>query len=255
MGNKQKIIEIKNLSFSYAKDIKILEEIVFEMFDDDFVGLIGPNGGGKTTFLKIILGLLEPDSGEIKVFGKKPKEARREIGYIPQYSKIELDFPINVLEVILTGILGNKKIFSYYSKDDKKKALEVMHKVGIEDLKNKQIGELSGGQRQRVLIARALVRNPKLLILDEPTSNIDIPSEKNLFEFLKKINKKTAIIIVSHDISAISSFIRQIGCLNKTMYFHREGKINKKLLEAGYKCEIDLIGHGIPHRVFPEHKH
>ncbi len=253
---RNKIIEVKNLNFSYNKNIKVLEKVYFEMMEDDFVGLIGPNGGGKTTFLKILIGILKPDFGEVRVFGKSPKKARNDIGYVPQYAKIELDFPIKVIDVILTGILSRKRMFSRYSKIDKEKSLAAMQKVGIENLKNKQIGELSGGQIQRVLIARALVREPQLLILDEPTSNIDISSEKNLFEYLKEINSsKTAIIVVSHDIGAISPFIKQVGCLNKTMFFHREGTINEGLIKAGYKCDMDLIGHGMPHRVFPEHKH
>lgn len=252
---KEKIIEVKNLKFSYKKGVNVLDGINFKMYKNDFVGLIGPNGGGKTTFLKVVLGLLKQDSGSIKVFNMTPKKARSYMGYVPQYAKIDLDYPIDVYNVVLMGLLGRKSLLERYSKKDKEAALKVMEDMNILKLKNKQIGELSGGQRQKVLIARALVRKPRLLLLDEPTSGVDITSEMNLFEFLKRINREVGIIMVSHDIGAMSPYIKQVGCLNRTLYYHRDGKVNEELLKAGYHCDIDVVGHGIPHRVFPKHKH
>jgi len=185
------IITIKNLSFAYQKENNILENINLEVFGNDFLGIIGPNGGGKTTLLKIILGLLKPDEGNILVFNKKPKEARGLIGYVPQFLEIDLDCPVSVLDIVLTGVLSRKKIFQKYNNQDIESAKEVLDFVDLWNLKEKQIGELSGGQRggqrQRVYIARALIRKPKLLILDEPTASIDEKSERDFWGLLKEM--------------------------------------------------------------------
>ncbi|MBU1177978.1 ABC transporter ATP-binding protein [Patescibacteria group bacterium] len=247
------IVEINNLDFSYVKGTKVLENINLVVKPGDFLGIIGANGGGKTTLLKIILGLLSPDKGSTKVFDQSPKKARRQVGYVPQYAKIDLDYPINVQEVVLMGLLGNKKTWQRFIGSDKKKATAVLEKVGLVDLAKKRIGELSGGQRQRVLIARALVRDPKLLILDEPTSSVDTKAETDFFELLKKLNQEIAIIVVSHDIGMISPYINKIACLNKTLFLHDGGEINETMIKSGYKCDIELLGHGIPHRVLKKH--
>ena len=247
------IVTIKNLDFSYIKGVKVLDGVNLVIQPRDFLGLIGPNGGGKTTLLKIILGLLQLDKGTIKVFNQEPAAARGQIGYVPQYAKIDLDYPINTLEVVLMGLLGNKKILQRFNSQDKEQALGALAKVGMKDLAKKQIGELSGGQRQRVLIARALVREPKLLILDEPTSSVDTKAGSDFFELLKKLNRNIAIIVVSHDIGMISPYINKVACLNNTLYYHDSSEINEALIESGYKCDIELLGHGIPHRVLKKH--
>lgn len=251
--NADNVITIENLDFSYVRGVKILENINLTIKPGDFLGVIGANGGGKTTLLKIILGLLEPDKGSVKVFDQAPVAARRQVGYVPQYAKIDLDYPINVLDVVLMGLLGNKKVLRRFSRQDKKKVLDTLAKVGIEDLAKKQIGELSGGQRQRVLIARALVRSPKLLILDEPTSSVDAKAGSDFFELLKELNKEITIIVVSHDVGMISPYINKVACLNNTLYFHDSGEINEAVIKSGYKCDIELLGHGIPHRVLKKH--
>ncbi len=247
------IITIKNLSFAYQRENNILEDIDLEVFGNDFLGIIGPNGGGKTTLLKIILGLLKPDEGDVLVFDKKPKEARDLIGYVPQFLEIDLDCPVSVLDIVLMGILGRKKIFQKYNDQDLKLAEEALKFVDIYNLKNKQIGELSGGQRQRVYIARALIRKPKLLILDEPTASIDEKSEKDFWELLKEINKNSAIIIVSHDIGVIFKNVNKIACLNKQLYCHDATEITSEILDKTYKCDIEILGHGLPHRVLKKH--
>ena len=251
--NTENIVTIENLDFSYTKGVKVLENINLNIAARDFLGIIGANGGGKTTLLKIILGLLSPDKGAVEVFGQKPATARDRIGYVPQYAKIDLDYPINVLEVVLMGLLGGKKILQRFSRHDKKKALEALEKVGLAGLAKKQIGELSSGQRQRVLIARALVRDPKLLILDEPTSSVDTKAGSDFFKLLKELNQKIAIVVVSHDIGMISPYINKVACLNNTLYFHDSGEIDEALIKSGYKCDIELLGHGIPHRVLKKH--
>ena len=248
------IIAIKNLSFAYQRENNILENINLEVFGNDFLGIIGPNGGGKTTLLKIILGLLKPDKGDVLVFNKKPKEARDLIGYVPQFLEIDLDCPVSVLDIVLMGILNRKKIFQKYSEEDLKAAKQALDFVDLWNLKNKQIGELSGGQRQRVYIARALIRKPKLLILDEPIASIDEKSERDFWELLKEINKTAAIIIVSHDIGVIFKNVNKIACLNKELYCHDADEITQGMLDEAYKCDIELLGHGLPHRVLKKHK-
>jgi zinc transport system ATP-binding protein len=249
----QQIITIKNLSFAYQRENKILENIDLEVFRSDFLGIIGPNGGGKTTLLKIILGLLKQDKGTVSVFSKKPQKARDLIGYVPQFLEIDLDCPVSVLDIVLMGILSRKKIFQKYNDQDFKLAEEALKFVDLYNLKNKQIGELSGGQRQRVYIARALIRKPKLLILDEPTASIDEKSERDFWELLKEINRNTAIIIVSHDIGVIFKNVNKIACLNKQLYCHDADEMTQEILDKTYKCDIELLGHGLPHRVLRKH--
>ncbi|MFH1790028.1 MAG: ABC transporter ATP-binding protein [bacterium] len=209
------IITAQNISCSYNQAVDVLEDVSFNVQENDFIGLIGPNGGGKSTLLKLILGLIKPRQGTINVFGKEPASARDKIGYVPQYSRIDLDYPINVFDATISGLLGKKKLGSRYSKSEKDKAREVLREFELLNLRSRTIGELSGGQRQRVLIARALVRQPQLLLLDEPTSNVDIESGSNLYDLLNKLNKKMTIIIASHDIGAISRHINKIFCLNR----------------------------------------
>jgi len=211
------IIEADKINFFYNKNSSVLTDVSFLVFENDFVGLIGPNGGGKSTLLKIILGLLDPGSGIIEVFGKKGKDVRYKIGYVPQYSKIDLDYPISALEVVMSGFLGNKKLGNKFSKAEKDKAAQILQDLKLFSLKDMPIGELSGGQRQRIMIARALVREPKLLLLDEPTNNVDAESGRDFYEFLHELNDQMAIIVVSHDVDIISRYVKRIFCLNNKM--------------------------------------
>jgi len=214
------IIKADKVNFSYNKQNNVLTDVSFEIDKNDFIGLIGPNGGGKSTLLKIILGLLQQDNGSLKVFNEGNKEARSKIGYVPQYSKIDLDYPISVWEVVMSGFLGNKKIGSRFDKKEKYKAEDVLKNLNLFQLKDAAIGELSGGQRQRIMIVRALVREPKLLLLDEPTNNIDEASGRDLYELLHELNKTMAIITVSHDVDVISRHVKRIFCLNNKMACH-----------------------------------
>ena len=250
---KQEILRLEKLSFDYG-DHRVLEDINLTVYDDDFLGIIGPNGGGKSTLLKIMLGLLTPTEGNISLFNKNPKEGRKYVGYVPQYTLVDRNFPINVGQVILSGRIGHTDFLRRYSGADRKISDKAMDIMGIRNIRDTQIGKLSGGQLQRVLIARALATEPKLLLLDEPTSNIDVQAETDFYDFLHELSEKMAIILVTHDTGAISSHVKTIGCINKTLHYHGEKNISPQVFEKLYGCPIELIGHGIPHRVLQEHE-
>jgi zinc transport system ATP-binding protein len=216
----QSIIQADNINFSYNKQAPVLTDVSFDVFDKDYVGIIGPNGGGKSTLIKIILGLLTPDRGTITVFGTDCVTARDKIGYVPQYSRIDLDYPISAWDVVLSGFLGNQRIGTSLSAQEKEKAQKVLEDLKLTHLKDHAIGELSGGQRQRIMIARALVRDPELLLLDEPTNNVDESSGRDLYELLHVLNERMAIVTVSHDIEMISRHVKRICCLNTKMVCH-----------------------------------
>jgi len=245
------IVSLRNVYF-YIDETPVLEDINLSIHKNDFLAILGPNGGGKTTLLKIILGLIKPSKGEVKVFGTSPENGRHNIGYLPQYYSFNLDFPINVFDVVLMG--RYKGLLKKYSDEDKKAVIKALETVEMLDFKDRQIGELSGGQLQRVLLARALVRNPKLLLLDEPTSHIDPEMQKSFYELLLKLRKKMAIVLVTHDIGAVSSYVENIACLNRKLFYHGSKESGLKELEKAYHCPIDLIAHGVPHRVLRDHK-
>ena len=245
------IVDFKNVFFSYGDRI-ILEDISFSVRQNDFIALIGPNGGGKTTVLKIILGLLKPEKGIVSVFGGKPEENRKLIGYLPQSFLFDLNFPINVFETVIMGRYHG--LLKKYSESDKKAAIDALSTVGMLEYMNHHISMLSGGQLQRVLIARAIVREPDLLLLDEPMSSVDPASQKSIYELFHELNKKMAIIFVTHDIGAISSYIDRVFCLNRKLYYHGPGEGSLGKLAEAYNCPVEILAHGIPHRVLERHK-
>lgn len=247
-----KVIEIEKLWFSFRKET-ILEDINIEIFENELLGLIGPNGAGKTTLIKLILGLIRPARGSIKVFGRKPEEAGEHIGYVPQYSFHDVFFPITVMDVVLSGTLSKKKILRRYTGKDKESAMSALERVGMHALASRQIGMLSGGQRQRVMLARALVSDPRLIIMDEPFSGIDICLEFGFYELINELKKSRTILIISHDVGVVSSFVDRIACLNKVLVCHDSKEEALKNLHKVYKCPVDVIAHGIPHRVLGEH--
>ncbi|QRN82451.1 ABC transporter ATP-binding protein [Chloroflexota bacterium] len=248
------LVDIRDLSAGY-NDEMVLKDISLTVESDDFIGLIGPNGGGKTTLFKVILGLLEPKYGTIEVMGQSPDKGRRHIGYVPQFTYFDADFPIRVHDVVLMGRLSPKHLFKRYSAEDDRIVDNCLDMVQLSALKNSPLRELSGGQRQRVYIARALASEPELLLLDEPTISVDVEARAQIYELLHKINEQgVTILLISHDLNVISSYVKTIGCLNRTLHYHGEKEITTDMLQAGYNCPVDLIAHGLPHRVLAPHE-
>ncbi len=232
------IIEIKNLSFSYEKQ-KILENINLEVQEKDFLAIIGPNGGGKSTLLKLILGINPIQKGTILTFGELPKKNLAKIGYVPQNTNVNTDFPIKVIEVVLMGHIGTKRPLFGYANEEKLCALGALAQVGMEKFANEKIGSLSGGQRQRVMIARALCAHPQILILDEPTASIDVEGQKQIYELLKTLNTYITIIVVSHDISVIMQYANSVVHINKRLSFHDISTLKSD--ENRHFCEVELF--------------
>lgn len=233
------IIEIKNLSFSYDKQV-ILEDLNLSVEEHDFLAIIGPNGGGKSTLLKLILGINPVKNGNILTFGEVPKKNLAKIGYVPQNTNVNTDFPIKVIEVVLMGHIGSKRPLFGYGKEEKSCALGALAQVGMEKFANEKIGSLSGGQRQRVMIARALCANPKILILDEPTASIDVDGQKQIYDLLKTLNDSITIIVVSHDISVIMQYANKVVHINKTLSSHDISGL-KPNDPSEHFCEVELF--------------
>lgn len=246
MENDKIILRLENVTVGYGQE-PILKNIHFSVESTDFVGVIGPNGGGKTTLLRAIVGLLPPREGRVIFNGTKPP------GYLPQITNIDTSFPISALEVVLSGLMAEKGFFGRFTRKDRQVAEQWLEFAQIAHLKNKSFGSLSGGQRQRVLLCRALVNNPELLLLDEPNTFVDNNFENDLYQMLKKLNEAIAIIMVSHDIGTISSYVKSIACVNRNLHHHKSNIITNEQLEA-YNCPIQLITHGnVPHTVLPKH--
>ena len=250
-----KLIEINNLTVGYDNNPNVLNNISLTIYKDDFLGVIGPNGGGKTTLLKSILGLLKPESGTINFYDNGKKVPSLNVGYLPQINHIDKKFPISVSEVILSGITSKKKYFRRYTAEERNRVRHVANQLGISLLLNRAIGELSGGQLQRVLLGRAIVDNPKLIILDEPSTYVDKLFETDFYKLLGEINKDIAIMLVSHDVGTIISLVKNIACVNLGLHYHSGSDISQEWLTTAYQsCPIELIGHGsFPHRVLLEH--
>ena len=230
------LINISNLYYKYHKT-DVLENINLSIKDDDFLAIIGPNGGGKSTLLKLILGLLTPVTGKIE---KKLKNSL--IGYVPQNTNLNIDFPITALEIVLMGHIVSKKRIFGYSKEDIACAMDSLKKVSMEKFANSKIGDLSGGQRQRVFIARALCSNPKIMLLDEPTASIDVKGQREIYELLKELNKFICIVVVSHDISVLLNYAKNVAHINKNLVYHSLENIQKNLnTQNEHLCEVELL--------------
>jgi zinc transport system ATP-binding protein len=233
---------------------KVLEDVDLQIMENDFIGVIGPNGGGKTSLVKVILGLLKPDSGHVR-YRKETLGGRHRIGYLPQVHAFDKKFPITVREVVLSGLPAWRKMVSRHGSADKDKAAYWMEKLGITALSGKTIGTLSGGEMQRTFLCRSLISEPRLLILDEPDTYVDNRFEQELYEILRELNGQMAILLVSHDVGTITAYIKCIACVNRKLHYHPSNIISQKQL-AAYDCPIQIITHGdVPHTVLGKHTH
>lgn len=206
------VISLTHLLFSYEQT-PILEQDFMEIKQGSFIGIIGPNGGGKTTFLKLLMGFLKPKRGNIEIFGLSPEKARTQIGYVPQIHKCDREFPITVKELVLLGALTNKSLFGSYPKQIKDKADFLMEELGLLEHAKKMFGSLSGGLAQRALLARALLSDPKLLLLDEPTANVDPSSTRAIIKNLSSFKGEKTVLIVTHDFKTIAEDVDQVLCI------------------------------------------
>jgi zinc transport system ATP-binding protein len=244
-----KAIEINNLS-ARLNGREVLTDITLSLEEGRFLGIVGPNGGGKTTLLRVILGLIKQTTGEIKIFGEPPSivlKTGKIFGYLPQKLKVSPDFPIRVIDVVMMGRYGRIGLLRWPSEEDRKKAIEYLSVMGIEDLRNAPYGELSGGQQQRASIARALAGEPKILVLDEPNTGIDVIGQSDFYHLLKGLQKRfnITILMASHDIGTIPAYIDEIACLNNTLHYHGNpvGALNETVLTELYGKNVDILRH------------
>lgn len=245
------IVSLKNVSVQY-EDTTALEGVSLDIYPDDFLGIIGPNGGGKTTLVKAILGTL-PHTGEVAYSPTLFERGHRLIGYLPQQSEFDRSFPISVVEVVMSGLQAERGLLKRYTSADRKRAMELLEIAGVADIAERQISEISGGQMQRALLCRAVILEPKLLILDEPTNFVDNKFENELYTLLHRLNERMAIVMVSHDLGTITSVVKSIVCVNRTVHRHDSNIITAEQLE-NYHCPIQIISHGhIPHTVLEHH--
>ena len=242
------LLELKGITAGYEQAV-VLRDVNLTIREHDFIGIIGPNGGGKTTLLKVILGLLKPFSGEIVYHVTKQSL----FGYLPQNSRFDARFPISVKEVVLSGLMSEKGIFKGYTKADREKVNDLLETYGMGGFGNRPIGELSGGQMQRVFLCRAIISSPKILILDEPSTYVDANFENEFYSVLGELNKTMSIVMVSHDLGTICSYVKTIACVNGGLHYHESNLITPEQLKL-YNCPIELISHGtVPHRVLLKH--
>jgi len=236
------IIEINELDFAYEAEL-ILVDVNLTVYEYDFLAIIGPNGGGKTTLLKLILGLEKPLNGSISVLGTRPEKARFQIGYVPQFGNYDREFPLLVKDVVRLSSVTNFSLTPFYLKKINQKTDEILTKLSVNHLAEKSFSSLSGGERQRVLIARALMNDPKILILDEPTASVDSSKEKDVYEQLKKLNNDLTIILVSHDIGFVSTFIKRIACINRSLLIHSSEEISRSDHHNLYNDRMRIVDH------------
>lgn len=242
METKKPVIDIQGLTFRYDES-PVLEGVNVSIADRDFVSIVGPNGGGKTTLLKLMLGLISPEAGRIRIFDRPPDKARGFVGYMPQHAQLDPKFPVSVLDVVLMGRLGIARTIGPYSHDDKEQARARLKDVDLEAVAFRPFSSLSGGQRQRVLIARALACDPKLLLLDEPTANLDLRVQDDLYALLRRLSERFTVVLVSHDVGFVSRFVKTVVCVNRSVHVHSSGELSNEAIIQLYGRDVRLIHH------------
>jgi zinc transport system ATP-binding protein len=244
------VIDVQDVTFSYGI-APVLERVSLQVNERELLGIVGPNAGGKSTLLKLILGLLQPQRGQIRVYGREAHEASRLLGYVPQHPSFTRDFPITVEQVVLLGRLGIPQPkgwlgalrSSALARQDRQAARNALAEVEADDLSQRRIGSLSGGQLQRVLLARALACEPRALILDEPTANIDQRLESDIYDLLKRLNERMAILVISHDVGFVSGYVGRVACINRTLVCHRTDAIDGQIIQELYGTKVRMVAH------------
>ena len=251
MTQSKNIVTLRNVSVSYDAHTA-LEGVNLDIYEDDFIGIIGPNGGGKSSLVKAIMGEVKY-RGEIVIDDMLRRGNHYKIGYMPQVSQFDMRFPISIEEVVLSGLQTEKGFFGRYTTKDRERVAELLKKMGIEELAKRPIGEVSGGQMQRALLCRAIIAEPKLLILDEPTNFVDNSFEQEFYAMVAELSKQMAVIIVSHDLGTITSIVKSIVCVNRSVHRHNSNILTEEQLR-NYNCPIQILSHGhIPHTVLEHH--
>ncbi len=249
-------IEIDRVDFSYNGQ-PVLRQVDLRIEAGDCVAFLGPNGGGKTTLIKLCLGLLRPGSGRIRLLGRDTSQGLEpilgRIGYVPQDLSLNPGFPITVLDLVLTGRLSPQRSRFRFDSADRAVARRALEEVGLWDRRSWRMDRLSGGQRQRVMIARALVTEPELIFLDEPTASVDKEWQVRLYHLFKELNRTSTLVVVSHDLSIISSYVKSVACINQSLHYHPRPEITADMISQTYQCPVELVAHGLPHRVLGEH--
>lgn len=242
MSEVTAVIEIKDLWFAYTS-APILENVNLAVPSRDFACIVGPNGGGKSTLLKLILGLIQPGRGTVRVFGRPPGDTPQRIGYMPQYTAHDQQFPVTVMDVVLMGALRRDRLAGGFTAADRAAAVRALEEVSMAAFQSRPFTALSGGQRQRVLIARSIVSAPDLLLLDEPTSNVDIAVEREFYELLKVLNRRMTVVIVSHDLGFVSSYVKSVICVNRRVHIHPTAELNDHDIRNIYGMDMQLVQH------------
>lgn len=246
------VIELADVWFSY-NGRPVLQDINITVAQGEFMAVIGPNGGGKTTLVKLILGLLHPNRGAVKIFGAPPRQSVRRVGYVPQDSGFNPGIPVSVEQVVMMGRMRGGGRFRSTTSTDRTEVQTALERVRMWEYRRRGMAELSGGQRQRVYMARALVSHPEILLLDEPTAGVDTEGRTEFYELLRDLNQNATILLVSHDLMVVSSYVKSVACVNRELHFHNRPEITRDMLQKAYHCPVELIAHGLPHRVLDSH--
>lgn len=233
-------LSLADVSFSYDHE-RVVDHVNLVVAERELLGLIGPNGGGKSTLIRLAAGLLKPDAGTVRVFGRSPAAARRDIGYVPQFARFERDFPITVTQTVLLGRLGFGRFGT--TPADREAAHRAMDETGLTGLTGRPLNALSGGELQRVLIARALAGEPRLLLLDEPTSNLDQRAEEDILQLLSDLSQRMAIILVTHDVGFVAGGVQRVACINRTLVCHDTTGLTGDAIESLYGHSVRIVHH------------